>query len=311
MKFEVCRFVRLLGIALVWAWVLAVGSAAVRAQESEDDKDKIPPPVDLMLTTGDQVGIQCTYFGGMHKKESVPVILLHQFNGNRHDWDDLALYLQKTYGFALIAPDLRGHGNSTSQGARKLLASSMPLDQYPLMVQRDLDAVKQHLMQRNNNGELNINKLTVVGAEMGAIVGLLWTQSDWSWPVLTTGKQGQDVRALAMISPPFVFKNLKLTELAQNGPVQMAVRRDISVYIAVGKSDSKALSDAKRIYSLFENYHKAAMAKAETTDLFFDAMSTKLQGDKLIEEKSLKLGERIGEFIDVRVANQSFPWSER
>jgi pimeloyl-ACP methyl ester carboxylesterase len=313
MKSEV-RIAQRLSIMLLSACVLAACGAIGRAQDAQDEKEKekLPAPIDVTLTTRDQVLIQCTYFGGTHKKDSVPVILLHQFNGNRHDWDDLALFLQKTYGFALIAPDLRGHGGSTStQSGGKILAANMPLDQYPQMVQKDLDAVNSYLMDHNNNGELNINKLCVVGAEMGALVGMLWTQLDWSWPVLTTGKQGQDVKAVAMISPPFVFKNLSLQELAQNGQVQLAVRKDISIYIAVGKGDSKAFKNATRIYSLFESYHKAAMAQPQTTDLFFDAMPTRLQGMKLIEEKSLKLGDRIGEFLELRAASQQYLWSQR
>jgi pimeloyl-ACP methyl ester carboxylesterase len=309
MKTRSCRWATWIPVLLLSALTFACASA--RAQESDEEKPKIPPPVDVALTTSDRVELQCTYFGGTHKKESVPVILLHQYGGNRHDWDELALYLQKTYGFAVIAPDLRGHGNSTNFNGRKVLAASMPLDQYPLMVTSDLEAVKKHLMERNNNGELNINKLSVVGAEMGAVVGMLWTLYDWNQPVLTTGKQGQDVKAVFMISPPFVFKNLSLQDLAFQGPVQMAVRKDISIYLAVGKSDSKALRNADRIYNLFEGYHKATMANPETRDLFYEQLSTRLQGMKLIEEKSLKLGEHVGDFIDVRAAGQSYPWAER
>lgn len=295
---------------LVSALAFVCSCAVAQAQETEE-KPKIPPPVEVSLTTRDKVEIQCTYFGGTHKKDSVPVILLHQFGGSRHDWDELALYLQKTYGFAVIAPDLRGHGNSTNFNGTKVLAATMPLDQYPLMVTSDLEAVKKHLMERNNNGELNINKLSVVGAEMGAVVGMLWTLYDWNQPVLTTGKQGQDVKAVFMISPPFVFKNLSLQELSQPGQVQMAVRKDVSIYLAVGKADSKALRNANRIYNLFEGPHKANMANPDTRDLFYEQLDTRLQGMKLLEEKSLKLGEHVGDFIDVRAAGQSYPWAER
>jgi pimeloyl-ACP methyl ester carboxylesterase len=311
MKTQLRRLAHPISLLLLSALALACSSAGAGAQEPEGEKPKIPPPVDIGLTTRDKVELQCTYFGGMHKKDSVPVILLHQFGGNRHDWDDLALYLQKTYGFAVIAPDLRGHGNSTNIDGRKILAANMSPDQYPLMVLNDLETVKKHLVERNNNGELNINKLSVVGAEMGAVVGMLWTLLDWNQPVFTTGKQGQDVKAVFMISPPFVFKTLKLQDLAQQGPVQMAVRKDVSIYIAVGKADSKALKNADRIYSLFEPYHKATMSNPETRDLFYEQLGTRLQGMKLIEEKSLKLGEHVGDFIDVRAAGQSYPWAER
>ncbi|HEY5313067.1 MAG TPA: alpha/beta hydrolase [Pirellulales bacterium] len=311
MKLQLRQLARPLSLTLLAALAFAWSSGSVQAQESDEDKEKLPPPVEVTLTTRDKVEIRCTYFGGTHKKDSVPVILLHQSGGNRHDWDDLAVYLQKTYGFAVIAPDLRGHGNSTNFNGQKVLAANMPLSQYPLMVTNDMEAVNQYLIERNNNGELNINKLSVVGAEMGAVVGMLWTLLDWSQPVLTTGKQGQDVKAVFMISPPFVFKNLSMQELTQPGPAQSAVRKQVSIYLAVGKSDPKALRNANRIYNLFEPAHKAAMGDPQTRDLFYEQLDTRLQGMKLIEEKSLKLGEHVGDFIDVRAAGQSYPWVVR
>ena len=113
---------------------------------------------------------------------------------------------------------------------------------------------------------------------MGAIVGMLWTVVDWSPPVLTTGKQRQDVKAVVMVSPPFVFKTLNLSVLSQQLPPQLAVRREISIYIAVGKGDSKATRSADRLLNLFESFHKANAADPMTRDLFFEALDTKLQG---------------------------------
>ncbi len=47
-------------------------------------------------------------------KEAVPVIMLHQYKGSRADFKDLAAMLQAK-GCAVLAPDLRGHGQSTRQ----------------------------------------------------------------------------------------------------------------------------------------------------------------------------------------------------
>ncbi len=63
------------------------------------------------------------------------------------------------------------------------------------MIDQDLEACKSFLMDKNNAGELNINKLCVVGVEMGAVVAVDWAAWDWHWPRLATGKQGQDVKA--------------------------------------------------------------------------------------------------------------------
>lgn len=310
MKLHLSRLFRFAPAALLSLAAIACSGVRAAAQESEE-KQKIPPPVDVALTTRDLVSLQCTYYPGLNKKESVPVILLHASNGSRNDWEELALDLQKEHGFAVMTVDLRGYGKSTEKNGQKLLASSMRPDEYPLMVTNDLEAVKQDLVKRNNNAELNINKLTVVGAEMGAIVGMLWTIVDWSPPVLTTGKQGQDVIAVAMISPPFVFKTLNMSALSQPYPPQLAVRKQVSIYIAVGKGDSKAVRSADRLLNLFEPFHKAAASDPMSRDLFFESLNTKLQGAALLDEKTLDLKKHIAEFIQLRAAEQSHPWAER
>ena len=45
-------------------------------------------------------------------KHAEPLLLLHGFTGDRSTWDELARFLP---GYALIAPDLPGHGDSDSQ----------------------------------------------------------------------------------------------------------------------------------------------------------------------------------------------------
>ena len=61
--------------------------------------------------------MKATYYPGTKDEESIPVILLHGFKGNRKDFtkedEGLAWFLQKNLGCAVIVPDLRGHGDST------------------------------------------------------------------------------------------------------------------------------------------------------------------------------------------------------
>ena len=54
----------------------------------------------------------------------------------------------------------------------------MPPAQFKAMVTCDMEAVKKFLWERNNAGELNIDKLCVVGAEMGASVAVNFALAD-------------------------------------------------------------------------------------------------------------------------------------
>lgn len=301
---------------LTWLIVLVLVSGGTPpAYAQEEDDDSKPKQEDITLATKDGVQLYCTYYNGLKKKESTPVILLHDFKGNRHDWDTLASELQKTHGFAVISVDLRGHGDSTVRKGqdKRLEAEDMPIYEFPQMVGSDLETVKSFLMQKNNDGKLNIDKLSICGAGMGALVGMLFTRQDWSWPMLSTGKQGQDVKAVFMLSPLFGFKGMTMQQITATPEVLSKV----SIYVAVGKSDSRSLTESTRVYNLFKPFHR--FTRPQDQDLFLEKVETKLQGTKLLGEPTLGMVDspngkdsgHIAQFLDVRAATQPYPWARR
>ncbi len=288
--------------AVGWTIVLALlFPLDVRGADKE-----IPPPEEVVIPTVDGVLLHATFFPGIHEKDSVPIILLHGFKRDRHDFDGLAAYLQGQ-GHAVIAPDLRGHGESTDvrhQGTRneKIEAGSLRQDDFLAMIECDVEGVKTFLKQKNNEGELNIDKLCVVGAEMGALIAAGFARRDWDWAPLATGKQGQDVKALVLISPEANFKGLHMAD-AISDP---AVRSDIAILLIAGKKRSASSQEINRLYDSFKRFHP----DSEKKDLFRVLPVTPLQGAKLLSEPSLKVNQAIGEFVALLVKRQ-FPWAER
>ena len=100
-----------LGGAIAALALLALLAAAVPAW-GQAAKKEIPEPEDLTLETKDGVSLRCTYYPGMAKKASIPIIMIHGWEGQRSEYDGLALALQ-SLGHTIIVPDLRGHGQST------------------------------------------------------------------------------------------------------------------------------------------------------------------------------------------------------
>ncbi len=153
-----------------------------QALADDDEKDKPLPPEDVALRTKDGVTIQATFYPSKLGKDAVPVILLHEENGVRGDFSSLALRLQRA-GHAVIAPELRGHGESSKRRGERAMAPR-PADM-AAMVSQDVEAVKNFLIERNNASELNIEKLCVIGAEMGSVVATNFaapTGVGRSWP---------------------------------------------------------------------------------------------------------------------------------
>ncbi len=297
------RIAGLARIALVvLALLLAVAFSRQARAADDDEKDKPLPPENTVLTTGDDVTITATYYPSKLKK-AVPVILLHSSKGNRGDLVNLALQLQQA-GHAVIVPDLRGHGESARGTDRP---GELRSTDYLAIVEPggDLETIKRFLIAKNNAGDINIEKLCVVGVEMGAVVALNWAARDWSWPALATGKQGEDVKALVLISPEWTFKGLRINEAVAHPNV----RQDLAVLLVVGKRNGKLLSEAKRLHAALERYHAPAGGEAQT--LVFNTPQTALQGSRLLNEKSMHVDDAILKFIDARVAKQPIPWSER
>jgi pimeloyl-ACP methyl ester carboxylesterase len=287
-------------VVLVFAGLVSVATATRAA----DEEDKPLPPEDVTLKTRDGVNLVATYYPGDVKKGKnvVPVILLHSSKGTRGDLRPLALALQAA-GHAVIAPDLRGHGDSTGGGGAR-----RPAD-YLAMVTQDVETVKDFLIDRNNQGELNIEKLCLVGTEMGSVVALNFAARDWSWPVLATGKQGQDVKALVLISPEWSYRGLRINEAVTHPQV----RSLLSMMIIAGEGSSKVAQEAKRLYAAFERYHPAPPPEEVSTkqSLWLRLLPTSLQDTQLVNEKSMLVDQIVVKFIELRLVNAPYPWSQR
>jgi dienelactone hydrolase len=284
---------------------------------------ELPRPEEIALQTADNVQLAATYYRGGKGKESIPVVLLHGWKHDRTDYTKyFAPYLQSK-GFAVMVPDLRGHGDSkrlkTLHGKDETLdAVTLAPNQFNLMVTQDMKAVKNFLWEKNNAGELNLDKLCVVGAEMGASIAMefAWYDAmgyDQGSPEYGSLKLGRFVKALVLMSPETSFKGISIRHAVQNP----AVRTEISVLILVGNSDNKAVSEAKRVYSIFERDRSKPdpEKKADQQTLFFTPLDTKLQGANLLTDKNLKVEEIITAFLNLRLvksdAAKAWTWKER
>ncbi|MBN1589001.1 MAG: alpha/beta fold hydrolase [Pirellulales bacterium] len=296
----------------LFAW-FSPAAAEVKAEEAPATKnakaEELPPEELVDLITRDGVILKASFYAGTKGRDSVPVVLLHMYDGSRKDYARLASFLQEK-GHAVLVPDLRGHGDSTQvQGSTvRLETKSMPPQAFNAMVTGDMEACKKFLVDKNNDGKLNIEKLCLVGAEMGSVVAMEYARLDWSWPPLVTGKQGQDVKAVVLLSPQWSFRTLQVRPLLN----QPAVLRNLATMILVGKEDHRSLREAKRLYSTLKRSHPSVNAKnmADRTLLYLP-LATSLQGTKMLDEPTLHVQEWIASFIKVRLADKTFPWKKR
>lgn len=274
-------------------------------------RERLPAPVELSgadMLTKDGVQLRATYYPSSRGKDATVVMLVHGWKGSRKDFARLAPFLQQQ-GYAVLAPDLRGHGDSVQRllpTPATITADSLGARDVAAMVNMDMETCKKFLLAKNNAGELNIEKLCVVGLDVGATVALDWARFDWSWPIYPGLKQGQDVKALVLISPKWSFSGLSVQAATAHPAVRV-----LSFYIIVGKDSSKDLADSQRIYNILSRFHPSPKDQPELQDLFIAKFPTTVQGKELLVRFEQPVFQSIVYFIEQRVAKQPFPWQDR
>ena len=112
------------------------------------------------------------------------------------------------------------------------------------------------------------------GRRDGAAVALNWAAQDWNYPQLlgAKGRQGQDVKALVLISPERNFKGLPITKAQDD----VHIRTQLSIMIIAGKGKAKELEAASAIHTKFKRFHPED--EDDKKDLYLITPSTSLQG---------------------------------
>ena len=294
--------------------------AAVPSAWGQAAKKEVPEPEDLTLETKDGVSLRCTYYPGTAKKASIPVIMVHGWEGQRSEYDALALALQSV-GHTVIVPDLRGHGQSTivklANGDTETIDPEKFRQKELESMVLDVECCKKFLLEKNNEGECNIESLCVIGSELGAIVAMHWAVYDWGKARLPAYKLGQDVKALVLLTPLNSFKGMTTREAMAN-PV---VRSKLSVLLVAGNEDSKGLAEAKRMHKSFESSRPKVDndpdEQRKKLDLFLAEADTSLTGTKLLGN-GVRIGRNsvaqyIANFINLRLVakQEELAWTDR
>ena len=314
------RWLAVFGCFLFLASIVNNASARQDARPSKPKKDdvEIPEPEIVQMPTKDGVRIKGTYFGGTKGKSTIPIIMVHDWKRSKDDLLETAKFLQTKFGYAVIVPDLRGHGLSNTVGGEEVDLDRLKKAEIA-SITNDFEACKKFLAKRNNQGELNIDMLVVIAIGKSCIHAVQWTINDWSFGEFNGIKQGRDVKALVFICPEQAFKGLKLTQGVKLGLFSGRKTTPLSVLIAASEEDSKRLKDARSIQKAMTKYRPKV--ELETNDPeemwqkrdFFFARYGSGQGAELLDPENGNLRELIVNFIYYRVEakKDEFPWQDR
>jgi pimeloyl-ACP methyl ester carboxylesterase len=304
-------------VAIAIWWSLSATIPAAMGQTGSAEMAKVQ--------TRDGVELSVTYYPSLSAtdpalgKQVTPVVLLHDEKDTQGMFSALVARLQeagrgrKGPSFAIVTVDLRGHGVSTRQTApngatRQLDAAKLNRNDVLAMSAQDMEAVRGFLVGKNDEGQLNLNKLCLVGVGMGATVAVNWAAQDWNAPPLLVGKQGQDVKALVLVSPQWKYRGIMLQQALR----LESLKKGAAWMLIYGDQDADQSADARRIYRQLERFHPAPdSAQAPPRSLAEVPLKSALDGSGLMSQLGETIDDNIVNFLTIQVASQDFPWSKR
>ena len=290
------------------ALVVVLAPPVMAQQASKEDR--------TLAGARDSWPIHVTYYPSRLKENAAVVVLLHMQGGSRLIWTrkgGLAEGLQKE-GFAVIAADLRKHGQSKptsgvkAAGKKKGGGSKLTRFDYQLMVTSDMEAIKKFIFSEHQKKRLNMRKLGVVAAGMSSPVAVVFAANDWSKKphsdaptVAARTPRGQDVRALVLLSPQGSLPGMTI-----NRPMKF-LKGKAAFLVCVGERRSRVpLADANRVY----NFLKPISDDPEKRINWMNSFPVQLQGTDLLG-KQIGVENVVVGFLKRYVGDLKDPWTDR
>lgn len=262
-------------------------------------QDKPAPPVEETVRTADGVELKGLFHRSAKGDATSPVVILLYAPGadrnmTKGDWEGLANRLN-VEGYHVFRFDWRGHGKSTDikdvlkfwqnpvtgpannkyvKGAGKkplkndlFVAKDLPgeaLNKYYPVFVNDLAAVRAHIDQKNDLGELNSSSVYLVGAGDAAALGMLWMTAEWHRPAVhpvliagatydvvpyagvnVTTEAGETVAGAAWLSPsrPGAMSNTAVKAWVSKYSLRM--RDNNPMLFLYGDKDTKAKAQSE------------------------------------------------------------------
>ena len=294
----------------------AMSTSPLLAQEAGDKTGKEDH---TLASLKDSWPIHVTYYPSRLKENAAVVVLLHMRGGSRLVWTrkgGLAEALQKQ-GFAVIAADLRKHGQSkpavgvggaAKAGKKQGDDSKLTRFDYAMMVTSDMEAIKKFIYAEHQKKRLNMRKLAVVGAGMSSPVAVVFAANDHAKkphadaPTLSARTpKGQDVRALVLLSPQSSLPGMTINRSMK------FLKGRAAFLVCVGDRRSRVpLADANRVY----NFLKPISKDSATRINWINSYPVRVQGTDLLGKRLDVEGDVVA-FLKKYVGDLKDEWKDR
>jgi len=176
------------------------------------------------------------------KPNSPAVLLLHQWQSDRHPYDDFAERLQAK-GFNVLSVDGRGFGESTKTTDGKTVAPERTDEAVKAML-GDVGAAVDFLSKQKN---VDPNRLGIVGASYGSSLAIIYAADN------------PKIKAVALLSPGLNYFGNMLTE-----PAVTAYGNGRPLLVVAAKDDLDSVDTVHKFFAHASTETKWEMAIRDT-----------------------------------------------
>ena len=307
---------------LVFVLFIVFLTSATAMQSAAQNTQKRPGPPQTIAENqlisydgpADGIRLAATFYPGYADKETIPIILLHDWKGSRKDFEPLLKKLMPL-GYAIMIPDLRGHGESTTRLVRdprsgRIRELSFTTDdfnasQFSKMISKDMSAIRRFLVAQNNEGKLNLNRLILIGAGTGGNVAMEWSIVDWSNTNYSQAgmKNSRDTKAVVMLSPYLQAPGFNTSQSMIN-PI---LTSKLPIEVLVGQGDETRLEACDKLVKAFRRNKSPNEDDPMSERVWMIKVNTKKQGTDLLayDPSKLDVPDVINQFITEKVLKNS------
>ncbi len=203
-------------IFLVWLPLLLLFSGCVQMNSNQSFADDPMHGKTVSFSTEDGITLVGTLWEN-NTSEKLPLVLVHQFNRDRHTYDSFA---QAAFarGYTVLSFDVRGFGESTQKGNQKISFTQFSDADFQ-QISKDILSARQFL---------NAESILVVGASIGANAAL-------EYGALDSSSSG-----IVLLSPGLNYKGLDVNASMEENSVPLL--------IVASKEDTYSSQSAQTIF---------------------------------------------------------------
>ncbi len=265
------------------------------------------------FVTEDGVRLVGNFYRGRGDADAIPVLLLHDREGNKEEMNALAQLLAAN-GCAVVVPDLRGCGGSVNRTTNDFSRGNMPTrrqnrqylmkdfnnDDLRAMIEYDGARWFDFLVYLHQKEMVDVKKTIVVGAGgLGSALAAAWTKADWQGK----GDAAKNVVGLVLLSPDATNDAGKFNALSSLETIRKLAKGKgtFGFLVFVGTMNEEKFADAQEIQKKIGG-KKDEELPPEQKLIPIVALKTATQGTELLGVESFGVSKTIQQFIARRTS---------